>query len=125
MAESNELFNEIAVLRDEVEEQGAMLDALVRASVGDRLVELLRKDQAAINVLLAVDGVRSQTEIVDHLRSSGDKGASAASVSRKLKALGEDYGLVALSHRAGSGNVYHRTRLDRALRVSRTLERGR
>jgi hypothetical protein len=123
MAESHELFNEVAILRDEVEEQGAMLDALVRANVGDEFVAELRKDAAAVNVLLAVDGVRSQTEIVDYLRANGDKGASPASVSRKLRALSEDLGLVALSHRAGAGNVYHRTRLDRALRVSRKLEK--
>lgn len=123
MAESKELFNEIAIMRDELEEQGMMLDALVRASgIGVRIVEELRKDPTAIGVLLAVDGVRSQREIVKHLTDAGSP-TSEATVSRKLATLAKDYGLVALSHRTDAGNVYHRTRLDRALHVTRTLSK--
>jgi len=121
--ESTELFNEIAIMRDEIDEQGAMLDALVRASgIGDRIVEQLRKDDSATRILLAVDGVRSQREIVQHLSDTGSS-VSEATVSRKLSTLAKDYGLVALSHRNNAGNVYHRTRLERALHISRVLSR--
>jgi hypothetical protein len=121
MAESDELFNEIAIMRDEIEEQGAMLDALVRASgVGDRIVQQLQDDSSTARVLLAVDGVKSQREIVEYLGTTGES-VSEATVSRRLGTLAKDYGLVALSHRNNSGKVYHRTRLDRALHISRRL----
>jgi hypothetical protein len=124
MPETTDLFNEIAIMRDELEEQGAVLDALVRAGdTADRVLDALHKDSVAARVLLAVDGSRSQTEIVNLLKSEGVPGASPATVSRKLKALYEDYGLIAPSHRPGAGNVYHRSRLDRALHISRQLER--
>ena len=41
MAESDELFNEVAQLRDEVEEQGAMIDALVHINGSDLRTEIL------------------------------------------------------------------------------------
>ncbi|MFZ0667720.1 MAG: hypothetical protein WAM97_18380, partial [Acidimicrobiales bacterium] len=101
----------------------AMLDALVRASgIGDRILEQLKNDEAASRVLTAVDGSRSQREIVQHLTASG-MSISEATVSRKLGSLAKDYGLVALSHRNNAGNVYHRTRLDRALHISRRLSK--
>ena len=90
MSESTQLFNEIANMRDELDEQGMMLDALVRASgVGERIVELLRKDPTAASVLLAVDGKRSQREIVKFLEDSGSR-TSEATVSRKLATLSKD-----------------------------------
>lgn len=122
--ESKELFVELAKLRDEVDEQGLMLDALVRANgVGRELIEILRADEKAEAVLLAVDGKRSQQEIVGHLKSSGVS-ISPATVSRKIDYLANDLGLIALSHHQASGKVYHRTRLDRALKVSRELEKS-
>lgn len=121
--ESKDLFAEIAKLRDEVDEQGLMLDALVRGNgVGTALVDTLRGDPKATAVLLAVDGKRSQGEIVTYLKSRGVS-ISPATVSRKIDYLANDLGLIALSHHQASGKVYHRTRLDRALKVSRELEK--
>jgi hypothetical protein len=121
MTESIDLFNEIAVLRDEVEEQGSILDALVRASgTAQEILAELSKDKKAVAVLLAVNGVRSQNAIVDHMLASGSK-ASAATVSRKLALLANNFALIALSHRNQAGKVYHLTRLNRALRISATL----
>lgn len=121
MPESDEIFTEVAQLRDEVDEQGLMLDALVRASgVDQRIIEALAKDKTATAILLAVDGQRSQTEIGAMLKAKGLPG-SPATVSQKIDMLANDLGLIALSHQNRSGKVYHRTRLDRALKVSRTL----
>ena len=66
MAESDELFNEVAQLRDEVEEQGAMIDALVHINGSDLRKEILAdmaKDDALREVYLLVDGRRTQGEI--------------------------------------------------------------
>jgi DNA-binding MarR family transcriptional regulator len=118
MPETPDLFNEVAIMRDELEEQGAMLDALVRASgAGQEILDRLSRSKSAARVLLAVDGVRTQGQIADHLN------LSQPTVSRALNRLANDYGLVAISHRDASGKVYHRTRLDRALSVSRGLNR--
>lgn len=116
MPETPDLFNEVAIMRDELEEQGAMLDALVRASgAGKELLGRLIQDESASRVLLEVDGIRSQGQIAKALTMS------EATVSRALAKLKNDYGLVAISHRNSSGKIYHRTRLDRALHISRTL----
>ena len=64
---------------------------------------------------MAVDGVRTQSQLAKYLALSD------ATVSRALGRLANDYGLVAISHRNAEGKIYHRTRLDRALQVSRGL----
>jgi hypothetical protein len=121
MAESDELFAEVAKLRDEVDEQGLMLDALVRSSgIGDQLVARIAEDDVMKAILLEVDGEKSQAEIANGLKSRG-LGASEATVSRRIDVLTNDLGLIALSHRGQTGKVYHRTRLDSALKVSRRL----
>lgn len=117
MGESKEIFSEVASIRDELDEQGAVLDALVRASSAKQeLLDHLRADPAASAVLLAVDGSRSQGAIASETK------LSEATVSRRLSRLAE-WGLVAISHKNGGNKVYHRTRLDRALRLSSQLAR--
>jgi hypothetical protein len=116
MPETPNLFNEVAIMRDELEEQGSMLDALVRASGADKeMLGRLAKDKTAARVLLAVDGTSSQHQIAAQLK------LGEATVSRALGRLANDYGLVAIAHRNATGKIYHRTRLDRALHVSRRL----
>lgn len=118
MPESTDLFYEVAIMRDEIEEQGSMLDALVRASgAGKDILDRLAQDPAAILVLLAVDGIRSQQEIASAVKKS------EATVSRALTRLAHDFGLVAISQSKAAGKVYHRTRLDKALQISRHLSR--
>jgi hypothetical protein len=128
VAESDELFNEIAQLRDEVEDQGTILDALLRAGAGEELREKIlvrmRNDRALAEIFLLVDGLRSQGEIVQKLAERGLPGASRSSVSIKLEKLANDYDLIRRSHRAAAGNVYYRTRLARILKLERALEQA-
>ncbi|MEX0666092.1 MAG: hypothetical protein WD598_15180 [Acidimicrobiia bacterium] len=124
MGETPELYAEVANLRDEVEEQGAMLDALVRSSSRrSEILDALDKDEALRAVLLLIDGNRAQNDVVDALRAQGVSGASAATVSRKVDILANELGLVLLSRQHAGGKVYRRTRLERALNIVRTLER--
>ncbi len=117
MPETPDLFNEVAIMRDELEDQGSILDALVRASGADKeILRQLAAEETTSRVLLAVDGVRTQNQIATHL------GLDKATVSRSLKRLRDSYGLVTISHRDVKGKVYHRTRLDRALHISRQLQ---
>src|SRR5437773_3571867 len=126
MPESTDLFAEVANIRDELEEQGAMLDALVRSS-GREAKELvlgeMRRDSGLGRILQLVDGNRSQGEIVLRLKEEGVKGTSPASVSRKLDRLAHELGLVILVRRVSSGNVYRKTRLDKVLGISRAVDR--
>lgn len=125
MAESLDLFNEVRQLRSRVEELGAMTETLVRAQSGQltsAMLDRLTGDAALRAVFLNVDGTRSQSEILDALRSAGIRGASAATVSRKLDVLAHELHLIELSDRTAKGKIYARTNLDRILGISRALD---
>jgi hypothetical protein len=128
MPETPDLFSEVANMRDELEEQGTMIDALVRTSAAERkdaILEEMQKDSALADVFLLVDGQRSQGEIVQNLSGSSNRGVSGASVSRKLEKLAKDMDLIVLARRVAAGNVYRKTRLDRVLGITRELNRRR
>lgn len=125
--ETLDLFNEVALLRRELEEHGVMLQALLRTqgrSVAAELITELRKDPIASSILLKVDGERSQGDILASLKASKIRGTSAAAVSRKVDKLRNDYHLITLVRRTKAGNVYRRTLLDKVLGVSRALEQS-
>ena len=124
MAESNELFNEVAQMRDELEEQGAMIDALVHIGGDKRRDEILadlRKDEALREIYLLVDGKRTQGEIVADLEARGIAKKSAVSV--KFDRLVKDYNLIQLVRRQAGSKVYRRTRLGETLKIDRALEK--
>ena len=126
MAESDELFNEVAQMRDELEEQGAMIDALVHIG-GDemqrRILEDMATDEALREVYLLVDGRRTQGEIAADLDKRGI--AKKSSVSLKFEKLAEDYGLIQHVRRARAGKIYRRTRLGKTLKIDRTLAKAK
>lgn len=125
MAESLDLFSEVRSLRARVDELGAMTETLVRAQSGDLIAAMLERFSADVSlkaVFLAVDGELSQTEILALLRAKGLKGASAATVSRKLDALEGELHLIELVDRTAKGKIYRRANLDRILGVSRRLK---
>ncbi len=110
-------------MRDELEEQGTMIDALVRASGGsfrDHVITTLGNDPTLADVYRLVDGHRTQAEILELLRSRGMKGASPRGISERMTKL-QHLDLIMLVDRRGGAKVYRHTRLDRALGISRTL----
>jgi hypothetical protein len=123
MPESDELFGEVGALRDEIEEQGAMLNALVRSSspaLRQTLVDAFEADPGLREVFRLIDGKRSQAQIVAELKNSGIKGTSRSAVSRHLDELVFD-GLINRVGRTKDGIVYRKSRLDGALGISRAL----
>lgn len=124
MPETLDLFAEVAAMRDELEEQGTMIDALVRASGGsfrDQVMAVMKNDPTLAEVYRLVDGYRTQGEILETLGARGMKGASSRGISERLTKL-QDLDLIMLvDRRAGGAKVYRRTRLDRALGISRAL----
>jgi hypothetical protein len=126
MAETIDLFNEVRQLRSRVEEIGGMTEALVRAQSGDlvkAILERFESDLSLKSTFLAVDGERSQGEILEILKRANMKGASAATVSRKMETLEKELHLIELSNRTAKGKIYVRTNLDRILGISRRFEK--
>lgn len=126
MAETIDLFNEVRQLRSRVEEIGGMTEALVRAQSGELINAMLERfdsDTSLKSTFLAVDGQRSQGEILEILRRAKTQGASAATVSRKIETLEKELHLIELSNRTAKGKIYKRTNLDRILGISRRFEK--
>jgi DNA-binding HxlR family transcriptional regulator len=123
MAESDELFTEVAQIHDELEEQGGMINALVRASskeVTEELLEDFRKDPTLRAIYLMIDGTKSQGEIQADLAKKKLPGSSPSAVSNKLKKLFQD-GLIVKVRRTKAGIVYRKTRLDTALGITHKI----
>jgi hypothetical protein len=124
MAETLDLFAEVAAMRDELEEQGTMIDALVRtsgSSFRDQVMAVMTDDPTLAEVYRLVDGQRTQAEILETLRSRGMKGASSRGISERMAKLHDLDLIMLVDRRAGGAKVYRRTRLDRALGISRAL----
>jgi hypothetical protein len=124
MGETLDLFAEVAAMRDELEEQGTMIDALVRASGGsfrDQIMAAMTNDTTLAEVYRLVDGHRTQAEILRLLRGRGMKGASSRGISERMTKLQHLDMIALVDRRAGGAKVYRRTRLDRALGISRAL----
>jgi hypothetical protein len=102
-----------------------MTETLVRAQSSDLIAAMLERfsaDASLKAVFLAVDGERSQSEILVLLRAKGLKGASAATISRKLDSLESELHLIDLVDRTAKGKIYRRANLDRILGISRRLK---
>lgn len=126
MPESLELFAQVALLRQEVEEHGAILSSILRAQapqLREEMLAAMRKDRTLAAIFIAVDGKRTQGEILKLVVAQGLKAANVAGVSRRMDRLAHEFGLISLARRTGSGKVYRRTVLDKALRISRAIEK--
>jgi len=119
--ETPDLFNEVAILRDQVEDMAKTVSALARHSgMRDELLEAMRKDDLLARVFLLVDGRRTQKDIVTELVAQNGKG-SQATVSRKLEQLAEDWDLVRPTSRGANGTRYVHTSLAADLKIKRAL----
>jgi hypothetical protein len=128
MPETQDLLAEVKRLRQEQEDQGEIIQALLRHSGREVRTEImadLRKDDVAAEILLLVDGVRSQGDIVALLQTANLPGSSAMSVSRRFRHLSDDLHLISKRSRTASGNVYGRTMFEKTMGVVKELERTR
>lgn len=126
MPESPDLYAEVRLMRAEIDDHGAMLQMLLRTQgreLSEAILAEMHGDRALARAFLHVDGVRTQGEILAGLAKEGIRGASKAGMSRKFDKLANDLHLIALVRRTSTGNVYRKTVLDRALGISRALER--
>ncbi|MFL6090448.1 MAG: hypothetical protein ACJ71Z_09935 [Aeromicrobium sp.] len=123
MPETPDLFAEVAMLRDQVDDMNRSVSALTRRSGAlQDILEEMQKDEVLAEVFLAVDGTRSQAEIVEVLKKGRNK-PSQTTVSRKLDKLVEDWDLIRPHTRSAKGIVLTQTSLARALKVERQLRK--
>jgi hypothetical protein len=128
MPETDELLAEVKRLRQEQEDQGEIIQALMRHSgreVRAETVAALRADPTLLEILLAVDGSRSQGDILADLQARGIQNSSPMSVSRRFRILSERLHLIRKSGRSATGIVYRRTTFEKSLGIVRELERER
>jgi hypothetical protein len=122
---TEEIFNELRLLRSRVESIEKGQEVLIRAQRKEILAEVLalfHADLALAHVYLLIDGVRGQRKIAQELAAANRRGASEATVSGKLKTLVE-HDLVQLDDRTASGNIYRKSHLDKALHLTREVTR--
>jgi hypothetical protein len=124
MAESLDAYAEIAAIRDELEEHGHLLDALLRAQplLSGQIYEDVASDPVLAEIMLRVDGTTSQGDIGQAIRAMGAKGASTGSISGKFDKLAKDLSVITLVHQR-AGKVYRPTRLASVIGLTRRLER--
>lgn len=83
MTESNETQRDIKQVKWHVENIDKKLDMMIRgdSDILDDIAEIFRGDEKLCQVYLAVNGERTQNEIVE------ETGISSSTVSRKIKTL--------------------------------------
>ena len=121
----DEVFNELRTIRSRIESIEKTQEVLVRAERERILAEILpafERDVIMARVYLLVDGTRGQRQIGAAFSAAGVRGASEATVSRKLEAL-RDLDLVERYDRTAVGNIYRKTAIDRLLRLTRQIQR--
>lgn len=121
---SDEIYNELRVLRSRVENIERGQEVLIRAQRTEVLAEILphfRKDPVLSHVYGLIDGKRGQRQIAQAMADAG-LGGSEATVSRKIEVL-VDLDLVALDDRTAAGKIYRKTQFEKALRLSREIEK--
>lgn len=123
MAESLDAFAELRSLRLEVEQQGGMLNALVRYSpeIKNQVIDEFKKDPVMTIIYQLIDGKRSQKEIIAELTRRGVKGASAPTVTRRIERLRDDLYVIMLLRADGQSPIYAHSRLGRVLGIGRSL----
>ena len=101
MGESRELFNEVAQLRDQVDDMNRSVSALTRQSgLFEKILEAMGKDEILANIFLQVDGTRTQQGIILAMTTARLPADSLATVSRKIELLDQDWVLVRPTNRS-------------------------
>lgn len=124
MPESLDAFAEIAAIRDELEEHGHLIEAMLRSqpSLATDIYTAVAADPLLAEIVLTVDGKLTQSEIGDALRQRKVNGSSVGNISKKFDELHNDHHLITLVHQK-KGKVYRRSRLAKVIGVERKLQR--
>jgi hypothetical protein len=125
MAESLDAYNELRAMRARLEGIEHRQEMLVRAHREEILGEIwdyIDADPMLGEIYLLVDGKRTQKEIVAALTGRGIA-LNQSNVSRKLKKLMIDLGLVEVVERDASGATLRKSDIDKILQLTPKVER--
>lgn len=123
MAETDAAYTEIRSVRLELEQQGSMLDAMVRYTpdIKKHITDEIQKDPLLVLIFQLVGTGLSQKEIIAELRRRKAAKTSDATVSRRIEKLRADlHVIVGVGFKDGSP-MYGYSRLARALSIQRTV----
>jgi hypothetical protein len=125
MPESSDALLEIKKLRSEVDQQGEMLDALVRYDprVRDSILDEFKGDKVLATVYLLIDGAKTQQQIVESAKSLNIKGASAPMITRKITLLRTQMRVITPVAKDGRSWIYAHNRLGRALSLTKNIRK--
>lgn len=125
MPESSDALLEIKKLRSEVDQQGEMLDALVRYDprVRDSILDEFKGDKVLATVYLLIDGAKTQQQIVESAKSLSIKGASAPMITRKITLLRTQMRVITPVAKDGRSWIYAHNRLGRALSLTKNIRK--
>ena len=125
MPESSDALLEIKKLRSEVDQQGEMLDALVRYDprVRDSILDEFKGDKVLATVYLLIDGAKTQQQIVESAKSLNIKGASPSMITRKITLLRSQMRVITPVAKDGRSWIYAHNRLGRALSLTKNIRK--
>lgn len=123
MSETSDALSEIKKLRSEVDQQGEMLDALIRhdPTIRDSILDEFKKDKVLSEVYLLIDGVRTQQQITDTMKTR--QGVSQPTVTRKVKELKDQMRVIAPIAKDGNSWIYAHNRLGRTLSLTKKIRK--
>lgn len=116
---------ELRLIRSRLDAIEHTQEVLVRAdgtAIWNEIKSAFVADPLLARVYLLVDGQRTQRNMVTELASQGLKGATEATVSRKLAILRNELHLVKVVD-TNKGNVHARTGIDSILNLQKKVER--
>ena len=127
MPETPESAEELKKIRFRLDSIESTQEVILRHNSKEFLAEILKvfaNDEELKQVYLAVDGYRTQADIVTFLVDKGVK-TSQPTVSRRMKILSDD-GLIEEVGVTPSGGLVWKKKdvMERVLKLSRALERG-
>ena len=98
MSESHELYASVNYIKHKVDaiEKIELLNLRSNKALQEEYTTLLRSDPLLLSVYKAIDGIKSQIEIVEELSSNN------TAISRKVKIL-EEYGLIEIKEIGRNG----------------------
>jgi DNA-binding transcriptional ArsR family regulator len=125
MPESLDAYAELRTMRARLEGIEHRQEMLVRAHADEILRtvwESIDTDETLAEIYLLVDGMRTQKEIVKALNRNGIA-LDQSNVSRKLKKLMNELGLVEITERDASGATLRKSDIDKILHLTPKVER--
>ena len=126
MTETLDTADEIKSIRYKIDAIEATQQLLLRKDAGEvvaLILELFRDDSFLPSIYDALDGERTQKQVVEFLQKNG-KECSDPTVSRRVRVL-EEEGLIETVKVGKGGTVWSKKRsVERGLRLTRELKRA-